>query len=73
MESIEMIMVMAIVIFLMYPTTHDMFCDTLEKITFGYVRCDNVVGVLACLLMMVGVMVYTQRLSLPRMAAMSPF
>jgi hypothetical protein len=76
MQTVEIFVVMLVIVALMYPKTNKLFCDTLDKVSFGYAKCDNVVGVMVCMIILMALMVYQNRLMFPRSPAMvltSPF
>lgn len=65
MQPVEIFVVMLVIVALMYPKTNRLFCDGLEKVSFGYAKCDNVVGVMVCMAILMALMVYQNRLSFP--------
>lgn len=75
METVHMMLVMAAILFLMYPVTNMFYCKTVEKASFGYAKCDNMLGALLCILIMMIMLVISGRIALPRglQLAASPF
>jgi hypothetical protein len=70
MQTLEIFVVMLVIVALMYPTTNKLFCDTLDKVSFGYAKCDNVLGIMVCMAILMALMVYQNRLSFPASSPM---
>lgn len=72
MQTVEIFVVMLVIVALMYPTTNKLFCNALDKVSFGYAKCDNVIGIMVCLAIMMALMVYQNRWTNPMVYLTSP-
>jgi len=72
MQTVEIFVVMLVIVALMYPKTNQMFCNALDKVSFGYAKCDNVVGVMVCMAVLMVLMVYQNRWMSPPVYFSSP-
>jgi hypothetical protein len=65
MQTVETFVVMLVIMALMYPKTNAIFCGAIEKVSFGYAKCDNAVGMMVCMALMMALMVYQNRWMYP--------